>query len=192
MSLQTKDLSVEGETAFYSYRGKGDKRGRRELPRPAFEAIAASLRDAGKDLAEMEPEESLWQAAARPSGVVSHTFYLRFCRYLRAARLAPSGVHITRHTAAKLRREAGESVEAVSAFLDHSSLAVTTVYLRRLEGDKDTSWSRVAEAIGPDVVGRSVHHRGWEGGISLGFWRGSPLSASQPRATAVMATPMTR
>jgi len=33
-------------------------------------------------------------------------------------------------------------------FLDHSSLAVTTVYLRELEGVEDLSWGRVAEAIG--------------------------------------------
>ena len=57
-------------------------------------------------------------------------------------------MHVLRHTAAKLRREAGESVEAVSAFLDHSSLAVTTVYLRRLEGEADRSWAQVAAASG--------------------------------------------
>ena len=60
--------------------------------------------------------------------------------------LPPSGVHIFRHLAAKLRLEAGESVEQVSRFLDHSSLAVT-VYLRRLEGDRDTTWQQVAKAI---------------------------------------------
>jgi integrase len=65
-----------------------------------------------------------------------------------AAGLPPSGVHILRHTAAKLRREAGESIEAVSQFLDHSSLAVTTVYLRGLEGQGDDSWGKVASAIG--------------------------------------------
>jgi hypothetical protein len=48
--------------------------------------------------------------------------------------------------AAKLRREAAELVEQVSRFLDHSSLAVT-VYLRRLEGDRDTTWQQVAKAI---------------------------------------------
>jgi integrase len=58
--------------------------------------------------------------------------------------MQPAGVHILRHTAAKLRRDAGESIEEVSRFLDHSSLAVTTTYLRRLEG----RWGRVAEAIG--------------------------------------------
>src|SRR2546421_11723917 len=67
---------------------------------------------------------------------------------LRLAGLAPSGLHILRHSAAKLRRDAGESVEAVSAFLDHSSLAVTSVYLRRLEGVEDRAWAEVATAIG--------------------------------------------
>ena len=59
----------------------------------------------------------------------------------------PAGMHIYRHSVAKLRREAGESVEQVSRFLDHSSLAVTTVYLRQLEGDRDTTWQQVAKAI---------------------------------------------
>ena len=64
------------------------------------------------------------------------------------AGLPPAGLHVLRHSAAKLRRDAGESIEEVSRFLDHSSLAVTTTYLRRLEGQEDLSWRRVAEAIG--------------------------------------------
>jgi integrase len=44
--------------------------------------------------------------------------------------------HIFRHSAAKLRRDARESVEEVSRFLDHSNLAVTTTYLPRLEGKR--------------------------------------------------------
>ena len=96
----------------------------------------------------MAPSESLWQAAARPVGVTSGTFYASFRRYLKAAGLAPTGIHVLRHTAAKLRRDAGESIEAVSSFLDHSSLAVTTTYLRRLEGQEDRTWRDVAVAIG--------------------------------------------
>jgi integrase len=57
-------------------------------------------------------------------------------------------VHIFRHSAARLRRDAGESIEDVSRFLDHSSLAVMTTYLRRLEGQEDKSWEKAAEAIG--------------------------------------------
>jgi integrase/recombinase XerC len=148
IGLRAGDLSLEGETCFYAYRGKGGKRGRRELPHPAFEAICATLVDAGKELATMAPDESLWQAAARPGGVTSGTFYARFRRYLQAAGMTPTGIHVLRHTAAKLRRDAGESIESVSQFLDHSSLAVTSVYLRRLEGQEDLTWREVAEVIG--------------------------------------------
>jgi integrase len=96
----------------------------------------------------MAPAEPLWQAGAGPNGLSGTTFYARFRRYLAAAGLSPSGLHILRHSAARLRRDAAESVETVSAFLDHSSLAVTTTYLRRLEGVEDHSWERVAAAIG--------------------------------------------
>ena len=89
----------------------------------------------------MAPGESLWR-------ISSGTFYARFRRYLQLAGLAPTGLHILRHSAAKLRRDAGETVEQVSSFLDHSSLAVTTVYLRRLEGVEDRAWADVAAAIG--------------------------------------------
>jgi integrase/recombinase XerC len=148
IALTAGDISVEGDIAFYRYRGKGGKVGRRELPRPAYEALGATLADAGLSLAEMDPTASLWQAGTGSRGITGSTFYSRFRRYLRAAGLAPSGLHVLRHSAAKLRRDAGASIEAVSSFLDHSSLAVTSVYLRRLEGETDRTWPDVAVAIG--------------------------------------------
>jgi integrase/recombinase XerC len=148
IGLTAGDIMLENDTAFYSYRGKGGKRGRRELPRPAYEALCATLCDAGLALAHMDQSASLWQAGAGPRGVTGSTFYARFRRYLRAAGLAAAGLHILRHSAAKLRRDAGASIEAVSSFLDHSSLAVTSVYLRRLEGEIDRTWPDVAAAIG--------------------------------------------
>ena len=70
---------------------------------------------------------------AHGRGITSGTFYTNLRRYLSQAGLPPGGVHIFRHSAAKLRRDAGESVEEVSRFLDHSNLATTTTYLRRLK-----------------------------------------------------------
>jgi integrase/recombinase XerC len=148
IGLTAGDISVEGETVFYAYRGKGGKRGRRELPTPAYDALCATLSDCGLELGSMSKEASLWQAGAGPAGVTSSTFYSRFRRYLAAAGFAPTGIHVLRHSAAKLRRDAGESIESVSQFLDHSSLAVTSVYLRRLEGVEDRTWREVADAIG--------------------------------------------
>lgn len=149
-NMTVGDLSFEEDVCFYAYRGKGGKTGRRELPRPALDALRAGLAAFGKDLGTMGPKESLWPspAATNGEGLRSATFYGRFRRYLEKAGLPPAGLHILRHTAAKLRREAGESIEDVSRFLDHSSLAVTTTYLRRLEGQEDQGWGKVAEAIG--------------------------------------------
>ena len=115
---------------------------------PALEAIRRTLSDIGKNLSTMEPDESLWQAGASDRGVTSATFYNRFRRYLAEAGLPLSGVHILRHTAAKLRREVGESIESVSQFLDHTSLGVTTTYLRRLRGP-----------AGPELADRGANHR---------------------------------
>lgn len=148
LNLKAKDIEWDDERVYYSYKGKGGKQGRRELPRPAFDAIRRTLADCGKNLETMTPEESLWQAGAKPEGVSQPVAYARFKRYLAKAGLPSSGFHVLRHSAAKLRRDAGDSVESVSQFLDHSSLAVTSVYLRRLEVAEDASWGRVAEAIG--------------------------------------------
>ena len=147
------DLAFENEICFYSYRAKGGKTGRRELPRPALVALRAALAAYGRELEHMSPHESLWPspAATGGEGLRSATFYGRFRRYLAEAGLPPAGLHILRHSAAKLRRDAGESIEDVSRFLDHSSLAVTTTYLRRLEGEEDKGWGKVAEAIGLGV-----------------------------------------
>jgi integrase/recombinase XerC len=152
MNMKAGDISVAGGL-FYTYRGKGGKKAKRELPRPAFEAIETALAAWGKSLATMDPNESLWPTdhadrAAAGLGVTSGTFYGNLQRYFKKAGLAPAGVHILRHAAAKLRRDVGESIEDVSRFLDHSSLAVTTVYLRRLEGQEDRSWGKVAAALG--------------------------------------------
>ena len=152
MNLKAGDIS-QSERLSYKYRGKGGNQAKRELPRPAFEAIERALAAWGKSLATMDPNESLWPTddpsrAAASLGITSGTFYGNLRRYFRRAGLPPAGVHILRHAAAKLRRDVGESIEDVSRFLDHSSLAVTTVYLRRLEGQEDHSWEKVATALG--------------------------------------------
>jgi site-specific recombinase XerD len=149
LGLKAGNLHQEGGTIYYIYRGKGGKQGKRELPQPAFRAIQKALAAFGKDLVAMKPEESLWPSSSDSErGITSGTFYGNLRRYFKIAGLRPAVVHIFRHSAAKLRREAGESVEQVSRFLDHSSLAVTSVYLRQLEGDRDTTWQQVATALG--------------------------------------------
>ncbi len=139
MNLRVGDLSRNG-AAYYAYRGKGGSQKRRELPQPCFEAIVDALAARGKQLDAMADDEPLFD-------VSSHGLYMNFRRYLRKAKLPACGVHVLRHSAAKLRRDVGETVEQVSSFLDHSSLQVTSTYLKRLEGEEDTGWRKVAALL---------------------------------------------
>lgn len=60
LNLEAGDIEL-GEPPMYRYRGKGGKTGRRELPRPAFEAIQAWLDVVSRDLATMAPTEPCGQ-----------------------------------------------------------------------------------------------------------------------------------
>jgi len=48
MNLKAADIVREGSTVFYTYRGKGGKPVKRELPRPAHDAIVTALAAWGK------------------------------------------------------------------------------------------------------------------------------------------------
>ena len=77
LNLKVSDLIQDGEAVYYSYRGKGGKHGKRELPQPAFRAIQQALAAFGKDFSHaMKPEESLWPSSADSGrGITSGTFY---------------------------------------------------------------------------------------------------------------------
>jgi site-specific recombinase XerD len=124
--LTAADISFDNGRPYYVYRGKGGKTGRRELPAPALEAIKTWLAASGRDLRTMNSDDSLWPNLKTGKAITSGTFYCNLQGYLKDAGLPRGGVHLFRHSAAKLRRDAGDSVEEVSRFLDHSSLAVTT------------------------------------------------------------------
>ena len=49
LNLKAGDLTQEADAVLYSYRGKGGKHGRRELPQPAFRALQQALKAFGKD-----------------------------------------------------------------------------------------------------------------------------------------------
>src|SRR5207247_1324707 len=59
LNLKARDI-VRAGGLFYVYRGKGGKRGKRELPRPAFEAIERALAAWGTSLDAMEEDQSIW------------------------------------------------------------------------------------------------------------------------------------
>src|ERR1700674_2263654 len=54
LEMVRDDLTNDGGRVFYTYRGKGGKQGKRELPRPAFDAIVEQLQAWGKDIRAMD------------------------------------------------------------------------------------------------------------------------------------------
>ena len=147
--MKAGNLILNGDGAYYTYQGKGGKQGHRELPQPALNAIRASLGAFGKDLATMPPDESLWPSHSHQGkGITSGTSTATCKDTFDWLALHPPEYTSSVTRQLNYRRDAGETVEEVSRFLDHSSLAVTTVYLRRLKGEQDKSWAKVAEAIG--------------------------------------------
>jgi len=134
MGMRLANLSRDAESGrtFYRLKVKGGAIRHRELPAPIAEGIA--------EIAEATAD-NLW-------AVSGQTFYLNLARYARRAKIPGLTPHVLRHTAAKLRRDAGQSIEDVSALLGHASISTTARYLARLEGQSDDGWQAVAEALG--------------------------------------------
>jgi site-specific recombinase XerD len=140
LNLRACDLTRDGRI-YYRVRTKGGRERHRELPAPAFAAILDGLAAEGRKLDTMAANEKLFNISA-------HGFYLALARHGRKARLARVTPHVLRHSAAKLRRDTGATIEDVQALLGHSSLATTARYLQRLEGAEDAGWRAVADALG--------------------------------------------
>lgn len=140
LGLRAGDLSRNG-AVYYTARTKGGQERRREMPAPALRAIERAVEATGRRLEDLDPTDRLFPVA-------SHGFYTNLRRYAGDAGLEGVTPHVLRHSAAKLRRDAGASIEDVQALLGHRSLATTATYLRRLVGEEDAGWAPVAAELG--------------------------------------------
>lgn len=170
-TLQWGDIELEGFRVFYRWKGKGKAR-RDELPRPCFEAIEHHLR-LTKRLSSITPDEYIFKAVSRsaehlPNGVSPdvrsplsmHQVEDLLKTYTKRAGITTRvRIHDLRHTAAMLRRAAGDDVLKISDFLGHSNLAITQVYLHQIEGRQDTSWQTVGELLGIGATGEFHNSR---------------------------------
>ena len=123
MALTAGDITVEDGVAFYSYRGKGGKRGRRELPAPGLSTPSS-------------PAWPTWGSASRrwtprrPSGTAGPPARASRARRSTVASSATSGRRSCRRpgsTSFATRRRSCGAMPAsrsrrLASFLDHSSL----------------------------------------------------------------------
>ena len=127
-------------TPMYTARTKGGKLRYRELPAPAWQAILTYLEANGRALDTLDDNDPIFP-------ISSQTLYENLRRYGAAIGIDGLTVHTLRHTAAKLRRQAGASLEDVQAVLGHSNIVTTARYLARLEGTRDTGWQAAAALL---------------------------------------------
>jgi integrase/recombinase XerC len=131
-----------GPRTFYTVRVKGGDERNREMPPPAVQAISSYWAQAhGLTLEQIDTDTRLFP-------ISSIGFYANLKRYALKAGLGAVKPHDLRHTAAKLRRLDGASLEDVQALLGHKSIATTAIYIGRLEGKIDDGWQGVARLLG--------------------------------------------
>ncbi len=172
-SLRWGDFEEKDGRMFYRWSGKGKENELNEMPLRVWNCIKAWLKAAGR-LKTIQAGDFVFTAistngsriprvakrtdaagnpvpydpTAEPISTAQVGSLLK--RYCRRAGLDPVAIHphTLRHTAAMLRKEAGDDIEKICAFLGHSNIAVTQVYVKAIEGKKDTSWSTVEALLG--------------------------------------------
>jgi site-specific recombinase XerD len=165
-NLRWQDVEVDPASRryYYTWRGKGGKGRLDELPAPVYHAVVNFLRVTGR-LATIQPDDYIFLpvfadrarhlpnvravAAGRPiSGCMINRIIKR--RFV-AAGVPPAAIHThtLRHTAAHLRYRdgAGQDLLEISRFLDHSSVAITQIYLSKLQKPVDTGWTEVEQLL---------------------------------------------
>ena len=161
--LKWGDIVERHGRVHYRWTGNGEDRSD-ELPRETWTAIKAYLQAAGR-LETMSEGEYIFTAltdrATRLKNVdaitwnpLAHPLSARevgrlLKRYARLAGLDSKQIRVStlRYTAARLRHDAGDDVEAICEFLNLSSLNATRRYLGRIKSDVGETWTKVADML---------------------------------------------
>lgn len=166
-NLRWQDIEVDAVKGryYYDWTGKGGKGRTDELPAPAYHAIKNFLAVTGRletigpndyifqavfsDRASRLPNVRSQQPANRPiSGSMINRIVKR--HFVKAGVPAEAiHTHTLRHTAAHLRYRDGQGQDLleISRFLNHSSVAITQIYLSKMQKPVDTGWTEVEQLL---------------------------------------------
>lgn len=141
LALRSTDLRFRHGAWVYRAREKGGQVVEGEMPPPAMEALARAAVARGAPLERLRPADRLYPMSG-------NRYWFVVTRYVERAGLPHACVHALRHSAAALQRKGGAELEEVSAFLHHSSVAITAHYLRSLVPRRAGRWKEVQALLG--------------------------------------------
>lgn len=148
-NLRYEDIEIRAAGMIFRWSGKGRTNAVQELPAVVWDAI--------EHYAELEGRSSGyvfhsydWHGAIVERPISAGAVRASMKYYANKAGLNGDILHVhsLRHTAALLRKEAGDDLENIRDFLGHMSLGTTSIYLRQLQGRKDDTWQTVAQMLG--------------------------------------------
>jgi integrase/recombinase XerD len=140
------------DQVLYRWSGKGRKDMLIEVPPPVWDAVMEHVHMSSMEIGQDDflfcsiKSEAIRPISSSGFGKILRT-YARHAG-LQGERIYP---HMLRHTAAHLRKEAGDSLESIQDFLGHQSPVTTRIYLHKLDGTVDQSWQKVARIIGVEA-----------------------------------------
>ena len=153
-TIRWSNFTHSGGRVIYTWSGKGKRDQKNELPPPVWAAVKLYLVAADR-LATIQPDHYIFIAhdspAVKTGGPLSMREVGRSLKcYAGKAGLDVESihVHVLRHTAAMLRKEAGDDLAKISALLAHNDYSTTQIYLDHMEIKQDTSWSSIEELLG--------------------------------------------
>ena len=131
----------------WSWSGKGKENQWMEVPTPVWNAIVFSFAMNGRDQAGFVFGSDKTTTGKPITGQQANRLLKHYCKM---AGLDPVAIHVhsLRHSAAMLRKKAGDRLEDISTWLVHSSVATTQIYVHALQGQDDSSWMRVSQLLG--------------------------------------------
>lgn len=151
-TLRWGDIEQNGEQSWYRWQGKGKSR-RDVLPEPVMKAILDYVCISGRQ-GSMTQESCIFISSRKSEHEAplsaSQVGRILNGHLMRAGIETHYRVHDLRHTAAMLRKAAGEDIESISQFLNHSNINTTMIYLHALEGRRDAGWKAVESLLNFD------------------------------------------
>lgn len=146
--LKHEDIEVHRDGIYMRYRAKGGRMLTKEIFPPVYEAMMAFAEATGRSEGYVfHGFDNKGEPVNRPITDQTVRNALKYYAQQAGLRTQDLRVHSLRHTAAILRKEAGDSDENIQKFLKHGNVATTKIYLQHLKPDPDKTWMTVAEML---------------------------------------------